>query len=283
MFQYCPAPAGLLDLQLRYLLTIAKEANFVRTRYQWSDAGSLLLLAISAGLHRESSLLYHKPSPFEQEMRRRLWAVIAEHELMASVSRGVSPISNVIFHDCTSPTNVPDAAFDVDTDGDIVNGYDQAFTDVSFLCWSQRSFALRARIVTMINNGHGFSFHEALESHDEINTRLAQLPKWAHLHGNTDIEAITALPSIILELQLRRLSLLLHYPFFTKHEYSKFICYESAKVIISRHSEMGDAGKHSLSVIEGDILRAALAIVNIVGQQESGRGEHFPFTSHDDS
>jgi hypothetical protein len=63
--------------QLHCLLLLAKRINCVGLKQDWIAAGDLVRLAIASGMHRDPPLLANV-SPFEKEMKKRLWFTIAE-------------------------------------------------------------------------------------------------------------------------------------------------------------------------------------------------------------
>ncbi|EHK42362.1 hypothetical protein TRIATDRAFT_309958 [Trichoderma atroviride IMI 206040] len=69
--------------QVQVLILIAKRVNCIKVKRNWTVAGHMLKLAMSAGLHREPSNLNKSMSVFDQEMRRRLWFTIVELEVQA--------------------------------------------------------------------------------------------------------------------------------------------------------------------------------------------------------
>jgi hypothetical protein len=63
--------------QLHCLLLLAKRINCVDLKQDWIAAGDLVRLAIASGMHRDPSMLANV-SPFEKEMKKRLWLTIVE-------------------------------------------------------------------------------------------------------------------------------------------------------------------------------------------------------------
>ena len=63
--------------QLHCLLLLAKRINCVGMKQDWIAAGDLVRLAIASGMHRDPSMLANI-SPFEKEMKKRLWFTIVE-------------------------------------------------------------------------------------------------------------------------------------------------------------------------------------------------------------
>ena len=77
--------------------------------------GMVIRMAYETGLHRDPDSL-GSFTPFEGEMRRRLWASCKHMDLMVSFQLGLP--SNICLEDCDtkSPRNLLDSDFDTDTD-----------------------------------------------------------------------------------------------------------------------------------------------------------------------
>lgn len=54
----------------------------------WMIGGTVMQMALQQGYHRDP-LTYPNLSPFKAEMRRRLWILMANHELLFAVQIGV--------------------------------------------------------------------------------------------------------------------------------------------------------------------------------------------------
>jgi hypothetical protein len=80
----------------------------------WLVLGVVLRIAMRMGYHREPS---HYPaiSPFEGEMRRRLWYLMFIYDVLTSFSVGLPAMMRQMQWDTRSPTNLADTDFDVDT------------------------------------------------------------------------------------------------------------------------------------------------------------------------
>src|SRR6266516_2867709 len=123
--------------QIRCLLLLAKMSNTVKKKRTWTAAGNLMRQAMSAGFHRDPSLLGAKVSVFDQEMRRRLWATIIELELQASIDRGMPSASANFPSDVAPVLNVNDQDFEEDSQKTPSQKPCHHYTTTSFLHISQ--------------------------------------------------------------------------------------------------------------------------------------------------
>jgi len=87
-----------------YLTIIQREDT---TKFVWSLTGLLIRLALSIGLHRDGSCSADM-SPFEVEMRRRLWWNICFLDVRSAEEQVSEPSISEDMFDTKSPTNVND-------------------------------------------------------------------------------------------------------------------------------------------------------------------------------
>lgn len=79
---------SLASLQARCLRLLGLSTTCLKTKEYYQECEAHLALMRSWGMHRDPSLLDHRCSIFEGEIRRRLWATSAEFELQAAVDKG---------------------------------------------------------------------------------------------------------------------------------------------------------------------------------------------------
>ena len=112
------ARAGFLNTQelvilqaLLLFLTCVRRSD--DTRYVWTLTGLLIRLAQGLGLHRDGQQF--GLSPFETEMRRRLWWQISSLDTRASEDQGTDPSIVEQSFDTKFPLNINDEDFDPST------------------------------------------------------------------------------------------------------------------------------------------------------------------------
>ena len=110
--------AGFLNTQeivvlqaLLIFLTCVRRSD--DTKYVWTLTGLLIRLAQGLGLHRDGQQF--GLSPFETEMRRRLWWQISSLDTRASEDQGTDPSIVEQSFDTKFPLNINDADFDPST------------------------------------------------------------------------------------------------------------------------------------------------------------------------
>ncbi|PWY78371.1 hypothetical protein BO70DRAFT_388176 [Aspergillus heteromorphus CBS 117.55] len=246
--------------QIRCLLVVAKQVNSVKKKRVWTVAGNLVREAISAGFHRDPSLLGERVSLFDQEMRRRLWATIIELDLQASIDRGMPSAMACMTSDATPLRNVDDEDLVVDDMSIPACKPWTEFTKSSFLHVSAATFALRTALNCKVNDlGSRSTYEEVLDAEEKITAELKRLPNWNEVQG-------ASLARSLLELQLRHFLMMLHAPFARqsdtnpRYSLSRMVCFNAAFTIIEKHHRLTKSGNHLLLLLRHDYFRAALVV-----------------------
>jgi hypothetical protein len=250
--------------QLQCLSLFAKRVNCVKLKQDWVTSGDLVRLAVASGMHRDPSLLsIGKITPFEREMKKRLWVTIMELELQSSLETGLHSSLTALYWDTTAPANQADDAFSVDVQELPAGRPLDHFTPASYLCISRRSIALRLHLMQLVNDpSETLSYSEILDFDAQIHEQLASLPKWDG--------ARATIPGALLRLQLRQFLLFLHKPFAklasqnTRYVYSFTACINAAGSMIATHDELVSKGILALNHLRNDVLRIGLSLSQIV-------------------
>lgn len=110
-FEQSLARANFLSTQeadllqcLTLFLTCARRSD--DTRYVWTLTGLLIRVATALGVHRDGS--HFNLSPFEVEMRRRLWWQICNLDVRTSEDHGINPSLVESNFDTKFPSNIND-------------------------------------------------------------------------------------------------------------------------------------------------------------------------------
>ncbi|KAI4788716.1 hypothetical protein E4T44_13415, partial [Aureobasidium sp. EXF-8845] len=197
--------------QVQCLLLISKQTHQVKMKRRWIESGNLLRIAISAGMHRNPELLQKRTlsSVFEHEMRRRIWAFIAEWDLQTSVDRGMPAVSLDIASDIGPPSNLHDTDFDESTTIMRTSRPLTEMTKMTYACLSAVSRSLRRKIISMFNQPlHRVSYDEVLAFTQELELNIASLPDWT---GDRLKDSSAYGQSIaLLHIQLEQFLVILH-------------------------------------------------------------------------
>lgn len=257
--------AHLAIWQIRCLIIFAKQINVVKKKRIWTEAGTLLREAMSAGFHRDPSVLGEKVSFFDQEMRRRLWATIIEMELQISIDRGMPSASAGIPSDTATVLNVHDE--ELERNSRPTSRSLREHTATSYLHISRSSFSLRVSLNSMINDLSSPLVHEnVLNYEDMIARELQRLPfnsgSHRQAHGNEKMNMVR----MLLDIQLRQFLVMLHAPFArqtqtsSRYSLSRISCLTAAAEIIEMYSDSIETGNFAMLLQRNDYFRAALVI-----------------------
>ena len=101
-------PAFMLFVESHFLFSRAAQTNC------YILSGALIRLMFKMGLHREPSKLANL-TPFEGEMRRRMWNMAFQVETIVAFHMGLPCMIHTLETDTALPRNLNDEDFDVDT------------------------------------------------------------------------------------------------------------------------------------------------------------------------
>ncbi|KAI1101060.1 fungal-specific transcription factor domain-containing protein [Jackrogersella minutella] len=207
----------LNNTSLETLQALALYVACVRTtsgsRAAWALLSLPIRLAQGLDLHRESSNAHL--SPYETELRRRLWWQLVVLDIRASEDRGTTTVIARDSYDTRLPLNVNDADFGPDTPGPLAER--QGPTDVTFsLCTAQCS-----NLFLHVEHAHGAlgisanagAAPSGPSSHTvEETVRHAQALESQFVAGADPAHAPSYLASVTVRLVILKLWLIMQYP-----------------------------------------------------------------------
>ncbi|KAK2759391.1 hypothetical protein FQN54_002869 [Arachnomyces sp. PD_36] len=174
----CTKRPNPVILRIRCLIIIAKNSNATRKSQQWTEIGSLVKFAMSAGYHREPNSQFAKISSFNREMRRRIWVTMVELDLQSSLDRGMPPTVRQDEFDCAMPANVNDE--DIKEEEELPQSLpSNVATDSSFQVALARSLPLRLKICALVNAPTiRVSYEDLHWLEGEVMRYLSHVPDW---------------------------------------------------------------------------------------------------------
>ena len=227
--------------QVMCLRVLAARANSFKMKRTYQDAEGLLTHFRAAGFHRDPMLLDEKRcSPFDKEMRRRLWITVAEIELQASVERGMPSTLSAISYDSRSPLNIDDQHIQPEMSQSPAPCASDRFTATSFLRLSYATLPVRVALCSLVNNPTIQTSHEdVLRYEQQIREALESIPDWN--------DEGSLLCSTLLDLQLNQFLIMLHSPYVrkgasTQSRYSRMVCFDTAKRILDLNYKLVSSG-----------------------------------------
>lgn len=272
----------LVIWQIRCLLVLAKQMCRYKKKRMWSVAGDLVREGMAAGFHRDPSRLGGKISFFDQEIRRRLWATMAELELQASVERGMPSALAAIRMDCAPPVDIDDEDLRPECDSTQIQESPSHNTSTSFLRLCRHSLDLRVSLNSRMNDlTSDLPYEDILRYEDMIMSELRKLPSPTESNEDTTDRKLSQMARVVLDLQLRQFLVLLHAPFARKTEInsryavSRMVCFNAAASLIDQHWRLVQSGNPMLLLLRHDYFRGALSLTHYAYVSSGIQGKSF--------
>ncbi|KAH7166842.1 hypothetical protein DER46DRAFT_681905 [Fusarium sp. MPI-SDFR-AT-0072] len=200
-----------------FLLLIAKRANFIKEGSFWTSSGTLVRWAMAAGYHREVVSAARIP-PFCREMRRRLWATIAELDLQASIERGMPPSVRIGDFNIKPPLNVDDKNLEESMQDSLAGMPITTLTNTSFQVLLYRSLPIRLKICAFINGScEGVDFDKVLELEEELGQTFRDIPAFDNPQADPRQHQTATYIKSMLGIILHQYMLLLHFQFLVQN------------------------------------------------------------------
>ncbi|OAQ81293.1 C6 transcription factor [Purpureocillium lilacinum] len=198
-------------LQTSVLLLLARESTGVGETLVWTVAGSLLRTAIYMGLHRDPAKL-PGVSPFDAEMRRRLWNTILELELQSSMASGGPPLLSLVDFDTRPPANMDDEQLEAE---EPVAQPDDELTQTSLAIALRRTFAARLAVLKFLNDASSpGTYTEALRLDAELRDVYKTLRRTLRGYDLDNASPNVSFESRYIDILLLRYLSAIHTPFF---------------------------------------------------------------------
>lgn len=274
----------LVHYQIACLIYLAKRINTMKKKRFWKNAGAMTQDAISVGLHREPSHVSGKISPFNQEMRRRIWATIQSYDLQASFDHGLPSILCSLHYDVHPPRNLDDDEFDEDTKELPPSRPPTEYTFSSYQHISRRSLPLRLELSRVLTGPpEELDYDRVIRYTNEINQEIDSLPSW-DVGGDADpagegeggVLKKPLLAYTLLHIQLRQYIIPLHQPFLrlrranSKYQYSEIIYYNAARDMVLLNDRLAQLGVRTLNFLREDSLTLMLNLASVTMLQPRG-------------
>lgn len=268
----------LIHYQICCLLYLGRRVNTMKKKRFWIGAGAITQDAVSVGLHREPSLLFSKISPFNQEMRRRLWATIQNFDLQASFDHGLPSLLSTLHCDVDPPRNIDDEDFDEDTEELPPSKPKDQYTYSSFQNLCRQSLPLRLQLGRVLTGPPGdLDYDKVILLTNEINQEIDSLPSW-DISDRKDTEGLKMplLAYTLLHIQLRQYIIPLHQPYLrlrktnSKYQYSEIIYYNATRDMVLLNDKLVQQGVRTLNFLREDNLTLAINLCNVTMLQPRG-------------
>ncbi|KAK7456191.1 hypothetical protein CaCOL14_004232 [Colletotrichum acutatum] len=281
-------PPFILYVEAEFIISRAAQMNC----YVLSSVCLRLLLKM--GLHRDPDRLLAADtviSPYEGEMRRRMWNMAVQLDLLVSFHMGLPSMLNGIDADCSLPRNLVDEDFDEDT---LVLPPARPATDYTEMTYPINKSAMMLVFGQVARQSHLLTpppYAEVMRLDDLLNTSWRAVPQFMMVKPLQ--ECVTTPPmQIIQRFGLASLynksRCVLHRRFLLdpaprrEHDYSRRQCLEGAVVLLDFQNTIWHAcqpgnmlsqnGWFVSSLAVHDFLLAATIIYLAIGHEPSWGG-----------
>ncbi|RYC55804.1 hypothetical protein CHU98_g10404 [Xylaria longipes] len=269
---------ALVHYQIECLLYLAKKVNILKKKRFWITSGGLVCKAISIGLHQDPDTISSDISPYNKEMRRRLWSTIVEFDLQASFDLGVPTLLSQVHLDAQPPRNIDDDSFDQDSTELPISKPRSEYTFSSYAHFSRQSIPARLELYKILTGPPvDLDWEQVLQYTDMVTREIDALPAWdLESDQNSGVSHKPSLAFTLLHIQLRQFLVPLHQPFLklrkshSRYQMSEFIYYTAARDLVLMHDRLFQKGIRTLYFLREDSISAAMNLCNIALLQPKG-------------
>ncbi|KAL5629461.1 hypothetical protein BROUX41_001067 [Berkeleyomyces rouxiae] len=276
----------LVHYQISCLLYLGKRINIIKKKRFWTGSGSLIQEGIAVGLHRDPAGMNNRISPYNQEMRRRIWATMQEFDMQAAFDYGLPTLLSQVHSDVAAPTNLDDDQFDEDSTELPPSRPVKDYTYSSYQHLSRQSLPLRLELSRILSGPPGETEYDMVIRYtNDLTQEIDALPSWEATpptHGsdghesNPNAAKKPLLAYTLLHIQLRQYILPLHQPYLklrtsnSKYQYSEIIYYNAARDMVLLHQKLFEQGVRTLNFLREDALTMTINLCSVTLLQPRG-------------
>ncbi|KAL1898711.1 hypothetical protein Cpir12675_001818 [Ceratocystis pirilliformis] len=276
----------LVHYQISCLLYLSKRINIIKKKRFWTGSGSLIQEGIAVGLHRDPAAMNNRISPYNQEMRRRIWATMQEFDMQAAFDYGLPTLLSQVHSDVAAPANLDDDQFDEDSIELPPSRPIKEYTYSSYQHLSRQSLPLRLELSRILSGPPGETEYDMVIRYtNDLTQEIDALPSWEaapSAHGSADSSMNPSaakkplLAYTLLHIQLRQYILPLHQPYLklrtsnSKYQYSEIIYYNAARDMVLLHEKLFEQGVRTLNFLREDALTMTINLCSVTLLQPRG-------------
>lgn len=203
-------------LQVELLLIVCQKTLMYRPQELWTELGSIVRMAMTMGLHRDPAESGGRISPFQSEMRRRLWYSMLDMDVQISMDCDMPCLVRDGDFSCRPPRNLDDRELHCDM-RDLPPGksLDQP-TDVQLLVLAASSLPTRSRICELLLKVDSVrDYQEVLELGSRMESFLDDMEQILPRRGISDHSRASRIwrERVTFDAHIRRSLLALYRPF----------------------------------------------------------------------
>ncbi|TFB04039.1 hypothetical protein CCMA1212_003393 [Trichoderma ghanense] len=203
-------------LQVEVLLLVAQRMIIQRPQDSWNHLGFVVRMAMSMGLHRDPSEFEPRMTPFQGELRRRLWFTVLDMDLYISLAANMPCLTRDGDYSCRPPRNVDDSELFPDmTELPPSRPLDQA-TDSQIQMYTIMTLPTRIKVAHMINRIDTIrDYQEVLDVGGKLDRFMEDINYIFPRHASLSDAQKSRLwrDRVVLDMHVRRPLLALYRPF----------------------------------------------------------------------
>lgn len=225
-------------------LLIYMEAEFLRSQedqvHPYLLIGNAVRLALRMGLHRDATKVGGSITPYQAEIRRRVWYQICQNDLLASFHLGLPGMAAFIDSDTLLPRNLRDEDFNEDSPELPPSRPESDITPLSYMICKSRMCGVVGKMVMLANCLAPPPYAEVLRLDALLKDAYNQVPPFYRLDNTVSLvtyEPARIVTTFALGILFLKSRCLLHRNFLlnnnpTEYTASKEIALEAAKELL---------------------------------------------------
>lgn len=240
---YSQPGAYTLEALLAYI-----EGEFVLSKddigMPYLLVGVAVRLALRMGLHRDPSKVGGGLTPYQGEMRRRLWHFLIQVDLLCSFLLGLPVTTQAIESDTAYPRNLRDEDFDENSTELPPPRPETEITPMSYTICKSRICEVFGKVGVLANRMSLPSYDEVMALDRVLQEAEAGVPEFIRLKplemSITDPAAVI-IQRYNIALLLQKCRCMLHRKYIATEHYSKKVAVEAAMELLSYQSSIHQA------------------------------------------
>ncbi|KAJ5225565.1 hypothetical protein N7468_006790 [Penicillium chermesinum] len=208
--------------------------------------GITIRLALRMGYHRDASF-YPKLSPWEGEMRRRVWALLCQLDTLVAFQNGIPRSIQPWYSDTALPTNLLDEDFDQDTVQLPPGRPDEERSPSSYTRSKARLMGAFGLIVDLSFKREYTPYEEIMDLDRKLKEARDQLPGYLTIRPMAQSigdQTHHILARYTQELLYQKSRIVLHRPYMaeqdSKYAFSRRSCIEAATETLRHHHDISN-------------------------------------------
>ncbi|KAJ9150669.1 Nonribosomal peptide synthetase 14 [Pleurostoma richardsiae] len=236
---YTRGGAHVMEALINYCATellLCKDADIGL----WILSGTVVRLSLSMGYHRDPRN-FSAISPFDGEMRRRVWTTVVQLDLRISGQMGLPRIIKPEHCDVAEPRNLLDSDFDENTAELPPSRPETEATPLLYGLAKNRIDAISGLIIDTISDTRPCSYSKIMELDKKLREAQTSLPpilQWEPLGRSIAVPPRIVMHRVWLQLGVQRLTVCLHRKYLAlslaqeRYKYSRDCCLEASMKIL---------------------------------------------------